>query len=106
MYAKIVNEQTKECQVGTGTDVSFYQRIGMTEMEVEQAYNGVWYLKGYAPQKPARQRLEEQIATLEGQTGLIRPLRENILAEGSAYSDYVKQKAREIEDLAQELRNL
>ena len=24
----------------------------MTEMEVEQAYNGSWYVKGYAPEKP------------------------------------------------------
>lgn len=106
MYAKIVNEQTKECQVGIGTNVEFYQKLGMTDMEVEQAYNGVWYLKGYAPKKPERQELEERVAFLEGQTGLIRPMRENILAEGSVYSDYTKQKAQEIEDLAQELRNL
>ena len=54
--------------------------------------------------KKHRQELESQVAGLEAQTGLIRPMRENILAEGSAYSDYTKQKAQEIEDLAQELR--
>lgn len=51
-YAKIVNEETKECQVGTGTNVKFYQSIGMTEMDVEQAYNGQWYVKGFAPVQP------------------------------------------------------
>lgn len=51
-YAKIVNEETKECQVGTGTNVKFYQSIGMTEMDVEQAYNGQWYITGYAPVEP------------------------------------------------------
>ncbi|MBQ2174834.1 MAG: hypothetical protein II453_07195 [Alphaproteobacteria bacterium] len=54
--------------------------------------------------KKHRQELESQVAGLEAQTGLIRPMRENILAEGSSYSDYTKQKAQEIEDLAQELR--
>lgn len=52
MYAKIIDEKTKACSVGLGTDVEYYRSIGMTEMEVEQAYNGSWYLKGYAPQKP------------------------------------------------------
>lgn len=51
-YAKIINEETKSCEVGLGTNLSFYQSIGMTEQEVEQSYDGSWYLKGYAPQKP------------------------------------------------------
>lgn len=57
-YAKIINEETKACEVGIGTNAKFYQSIGMTEMEVEQAYNGGWYLQGYAPQKP--QEVKEQ----------------------------------------------
>ncbi len=47
-----MNEETKQVEVGLGTNTKFYQSIGMTEMEVEQAYNGYWYVKGYAPQKP------------------------------------------------------
>lgn len=58
MYAKIVNEETKLCEVGTGTNVDFYKSIGMSEMDVEEAYNGQWYIKGYAPQKPAPTREE------------------------------------------------
>lgn len=50
-YAKIINEQ-KQCEVGLGTNIEFYKSIGMTEMEVEQAYDGQWYLQGYAPAKP------------------------------------------------------
>lgn len=50
-YAKIINEETKACEVGLGTNAKFYQSIGMTEMEVEQAYDGSWYLQGYAPAK-------------------------------------------------------
>lgn len=51
-FAKIINEKTKACEVGLGTNIAFYSSIGMTEMEVEQAYDGGWYLKGYAPEKP------------------------------------------------------
>ena len=58
-YARIVNEETKACEVGTGTNTAFYQSIGMTEMEVEQAYDGSWYLQGYAPEKPTEQKEEE-----------------------------------------------
>ncbi len=54
--------------------------------------------------KKHRQELENQVAGLEASTGLIRPLREGILAEGSVYCAYTKNKALEIENLAQELR--
>lgn len=51
-FAKIINEETKEVQVGVGVNDEYYASIGMTEMEVEQSYNGNWYLKGYAPVDP------------------------------------------------------
>lgn len=67
-YAKIVNEETKQCEVGLGTNVEFYKSIGMTEMEVEHAYNGNWYVSGYAPEKPEsvikKERIEELKALL------------------------------------------
>lgn len=52
-YAKIINEEKKQCDVGLGTNTEFYKSIGMTEMDVEEAYDGSWYLSGYAPEKPA-----------------------------------------------------
>lgn len=52
MYAKIINEETKACEVGIGTNIDFYKSIGMSEMDVEQGYDGNWYIKGYAPEKP------------------------------------------------------
>ena len=58
-YAKIINEETKSCEVGLGTNSAFYQSIGMTEMGVEQAYDGSWYLQGYAPEKPTEQKEAE-----------------------------------------------
>lgn len=58
-YAKVINEETKEVSIGTGTNSAFYQSIGMSEMEVEQAYDGSWYLKGYAPEKPVEEKKAE-----------------------------------------------
>lgn len=67
-YAKIIDENTGEVEVGIGnpdavfTENSdgtvtyvrdFYQSIGMTLMEVEEAYNDGWYLAGKAPAPPA-----------------------------------------------------
>ena len=51
-YTKVINETTKQCEVGIGTNANFYQSIGMTLQDVEQDYNGNWYLEGYAPEKP------------------------------------------------------
>ena len=62
MYAKVINNETKQCEVGDGTNSAFYQSIGMTEMEVEEAYDGSWYLEGYAPTKPEPTKEEQQKA--------------------------------------------
>ena len=63
-YAKINNEQTKSVNVGVGTNTDFYKSIGMTEMEVEQAYNGQWYLKGYAPTQPIEEVRQTKLSEL------------------------------------------
>lgn len=65
-YARIVNEETKACEVGLGTNTAFYQSIGMSEMDVEQAWNGSWYLKGYAPEKPTEQK-EAEVRSVRNQ---------------------------------------
>ena len=59
-YAKIINEETKQCEVGLGTNNVFYASIGMEEMEVEQAYNGEWYMEGYAPTQSIEEFNAEQ----------------------------------------------
>lgn len=64
-YAKVINEETKLCEVGLGTNAKFYQSIGMTEQEVEQAYDGSWYVLGYAPKKPEPTKEEQQKARQE-----------------------------------------
>ena len=102
-YAKITNEETKSCDVGLGTNIDFYKSMGMTEQEVEQAYDGQWFLKGYAPTKPAP-TIAEQVIALENEYKMVRWQREIILASDSGASDYVKSKAQEIENLAEQIR--
>jgi hypothetical protein len=51
-YAKIIDKEKGTCQVGIGTDVEFYQSLGMEEMEVEQGSDGRWYLAGFVPPPP------------------------------------------------------
>ena len=73
-YAKIINNDTKACIVGLGTDENFYQSMDMTLMDVEQSYDGSWYLSGHAPTAPtptyseqrrkAYPHLEEQLDML------------------------------------------
>lgn len=65
MLAKIINQETKQCEVGIGTNTKFYESIGMTEMEVEQAYNGSWYVKGFAPEKPEAEINAQKVAELK-----------------------------------------
>lgn len=61
-FAKVINEKTKQCDIGVGTNDAFYSSIGFTEMEVEQGYDGNWYLQGHAPEKPQEQIEAEVLA--------------------------------------------
>lgn len=63
-YAKIIDNNTKACEVGVGTNTDFYKSIGMTEMEVEQAYDGSYYLKGYAPNQNLDELKEKKLDEL------------------------------------------
>jgi len=51
-YAKIIDNKTKEVQVGAGCSDEYYQEIGMILMDVEKAYNSLYYVEGYAPKEP------------------------------------------------------
>jgi hypothetical protein len=52
--AKILDEEKKICAVALGTDTEHYTKIGMVEMDVEQGYDGHWYVAGHAPVKPQK----------------------------------------------------
>lgn len=59
------DKNTKKClSVGTGTNTDFYKSIGMTDEEVEQAYDGSYYLKGYAPTKSFSELKADKLSEL------------------------------------------
>ena len=61
-YAKITNQETGLCEVGLGTNTSFYQSIGMTQLDVQQSdIDDSWYLIDKCPMKTDEQKeLEEK----------------------------------------------
>ena len=67
-YARVVDDKTKLCEVGIGTDIEFYKSIGMQELNVEQCeWNCSWYLAGYVPQEPEERAKKRHIAELKAQ---------------------------------------
>ena len=95
-YAKIINEETKQCEVGIGTNVEFYKSIGMTEMEVEQAYNGDWYIKGFAPEEPIAEKNEkiraERQARYVAESDPLRLDYDEALARGQDNAEELKEQ--------------
>lgn len=68
-YAKIINPSTYEVQVGVGCDEAYYIEIGMTQMSVEQGYDGNWYIAGHTPAKPEptpEEKKQQRILDLKG----------------------------------------
>lgn len=60
-YAKIINQETGLCEVGTGTNASFYQSIGMTQLDVQQSdIDNNWYLADKCPMKTDKQKEQEE----------------------------------------------
>ena len=64
VFARVIDEKSKKCEIGLGSDKDFYQSIGMIEMEVEQACDGCWYVLGYAPKKPLNEIKAEKRAEI------------------------------------------
>ena len=61
-YAKVINESTGLCDVGTGTNTAYYKSIGMELMDVKQSdIDGAWYLADKCQMKTEEQKeLEEK----------------------------------------------
>lgn len=65
LYAKIENEETGLCTVGTGTNNAFYRSMGMQPLEVQQSdVDGFWYLKDKCPMKTDEEKAEEERARI------------------------------------------
>lgn len=60
-YAKITNQETGLCEVGLGTNESFYKSIGMKQLDVQQSdLDGNWYLASMCPMKSDEEKEQEE----------------------------------------------
>lgn len=58
---KIYNPKTHEVLVAVGDNIPFFESMGYTEVgEVEQAYDGRYFIAGYAPTMP-QEEIEKQV---------------------------------------------
>lgn len=60
-YSIVIDNKTKKCAVGLGSDTATYTKLGYTLQDVEQSdLDGNWYLVGYAPMKTDEQKAQEE----------------------------------------------
>ena len=84
-YAKVIDNETGLCEVGTGTNAEFYKSIGMVQLDVEQSdVDNNWYLAEKCPHKTEEEKLEEakQAKYNENET-----IRDAFLVSGVEYKD-------------------
>lgn len=60
-YAKIIDNKTGKCIVGTGTDTEYYIADGFTQMDVQQSdIDGLWYTAEKCPHKSEAEKAAER----------------------------------------------
>ena len=60
-YAKVINKETGLCEVGLGSNIQFYQSIGMVEQDVQQSdIDNEWYLAKKCPMKTGEEKEREE----------------------------------------------
>ena len=112
-YAK--EQENGSLIVGTGTDVEFYNSLGMELMSVEKGWDGAYYKEGQTPEKPRAIIIEEELneqqkilsstdwyAIRYADSGVEIPA--DIKAKRQAAREKIDELRAEIEDLAKELR--
>lgn len=105
-YAKLEDKEKGLVTVGLGTDTEFYKSQGFEELNVEQAWDGNWYLVDKVPAKPVAYDLEQELAKKERSYNMPRVIREGILGNPSMYSEFNVNRAKDLEDLAKKVRDL
>ena len=104
-YAKIINEETKQCDVGLGTNENLYKFLGMKLMDVEQAYNVFWYILGHAPQPTEKEIKQNKINELKNKLKDLDYIGVKIATGCATIEDYADKIAL-AESYRQEIREL
>ena len=64
-WAKVIDEKTKMCEVGIGSDDRYYESNGFKKFEVAEGTDGRWYVKGYEPGIPIPSYKQKRINELK-----------------------------------------
>lgn len=72
--------------------------------ELEVGYDGCEYKKGTAPIEPEIEKLKKQLNKLEQEYNMPRVIREGILNNPNAYSQFNVNRARVLEEIAERIR--
>ena len=104
-WAKVINEETKTCEVGIGTDGEYYRDKGYSYVDVEQASNGMWYIKGYAPMLPYTSETQLEIERLKKELATYDYIG-NKIATGCATIEEYKEEIAYCEELRKKIRKL
>lgn len=104
LYIKFENDKVV-MKTSSKEQALFY---GLSEYngELDIGYDGAEYKKGKAPIKPEVFDLEIQLKQLEAKYNMPRVIREGILGNPSAYSEFNVNRAKDLEDLAKKVRDL
>lgn len=56
MFGKVIDQNTKSCMVCENCTEEEAAILGLKKLDVEKAYNGTYYLKGYTPEKSIEEK--------------------------------------------------
>ena len=70
MYAKIINEKTKQCDVALGE----IHPEDFIDIDVEKGWDNNWYVSGYVPEKPAPTEEEQRQKREQAYTQEVDPI--------------------------------
>lgn len=104
-WAKVINNEKKTCEVGIGTDGEYFRQLGYRFIEVEEASDGLWYLKGYAPMQPYTPETELEIEKLKKELARFDYIGVKI-ATGCATIEEYKEEIAYCEELRKKIRKL
>lgn len=104
LYIKFHND--KVIMKTTSKQQALFYGLSSYDGELETGYDGCEYKKGKAPVKPEIFDLENQLKALENKYNMPRVIREGILGNPTAYSEFNVNRARDLEDLAKKVRDL
>ena len=104
-WAVVVDSISKRCEDGLGNNEELYKSKGMTLMDVEKAYNGIYYVVGYAPIKPSIYERDKKINDLKKQLQEYDYIGVKI-ATGCATINEYSEEIKKCEKIREEIRIL